>query len=460
MTESTFFIFNKLTNPFQLMSNSVLRIIYAIGVFLSLSQLSISADPSVLFKNVRVFDGNSDHLTGITSVLIQGNKIAKIGTGIPANDKAINVIDGGGRTLMPGLIDAHVHLAMSAIPISTLLSADAGYIHLHAGKEAERTILRGFTTVRDASGPVFGLKRAVDEGLIPGPRIYPCGAMISQTAGHGDFRMPYDVPKQGLSRAEVFGAGIVADGVPAVLKTAREQLLLGATQLKLAAGGGVSSSFDPLDVTQYSEDELKAAVAAAEDWGTYVMVHAYTPRAIRRAVDSGVKCIEHGQLIDADIAKLLAEKGVWLSTQPFLDDEDAIPLKDPISRKKQLQMTDGTDLSIRLAILYKVKIAWGTDALFDANHAAKQGKQLAKMARWFAPHQVLHMATAGNAELLALSGVRNPYPGKLGVIQEGAFADLLLVDGNPLEDLSLIVDPEKNFLVIMKDGRFYKNRMK
>jgi imidazolonepropionase-like amidohydrolase len=270
--------------------------------------------------------------------------------------------------------------------------------------------------------------------------------------------MVYDVPKQGLSRAEVLGAGIVADGIPEVLRAAREQLLQGATQLKLAAGGGVASSFDPLDVTQYSEDELKAAVRAAEDWGTYVTVHAYTPKAILRAVESGVRCIEHGQLIDEAVAKLLAEKGIWLSTQPFLDDQDSIPMKDPVSRKKQIQMTDGTDLSIRLAIRHNVKLAWGTDSLFDANHAAKQGKQLAKMVRWFKPHMVLKMATAANAELLGLSGPRNPYPGKLGVVEEGALADLILVDGNPLEDLNLIVDPEKNFLVIMKDGKFYKNR--
>jgi len=307
---------------------------------------------------------------------------------------------------------------------------------------------------------VFGLKRAIDEGLLPGPRVFPSGAMISQTAGHGDFRMPYDVPKQVLSRSELLGAGIVADGAPAVMKAAREQLLQGATQLKLAAGGGVASNFDPLDVSQFSEEELRAAVNAADDWGTYVTVHAYTPKAIRRSVEAGVKCIEHGQLMDDGIAMLLAEKGVWLSTQPFLDDEDAIPIQDPVGRKKQLQMTDGTDLSIRLAIKHKVKMAWGTDSLFDGKHSAKQGKQLAKMARWLEPHKVLRMATADNAALLAMSGERNPYPGKLGVVEVGALADLILVDGNPLENLNLVADPVKNFVVIMKDGKIYKNGLK
>lgn len=435
-----------------------LRILFLSCWLFSSSSLCAS-EPSVLFQNVMVFDGKSDKLIGPTSVLIVGKRISQIGVGELPSNPTVTIIDGSGKTLMPGLIDAHVHLAMASMPVSALLSADVGYIHLNAGKEAERTLLRGFTTVRDMSGPVFGLKRAVDEGLIRGPRIYPSGAMISQTAGHGDFRMPYDVPKSGLSRAEIFGAGIVADGVPAVLKASREQLLLGACQLKLAAGGGVSSSFDPLDVSQYSEEELKAAVSAADDWGTYVAVHAYTPRAIRRAVESGVKCIEHGQLMDEDIAKLLSSKGVWLSTQPFLDDEDAIPMKDPSLRAKQLQMTNGTDLSIRLAIKNKVRIAWGTDSLFDAAHSAKQGKQLAKMGRWFSPFQVLSMATSGNAELLALSGPRNPYPGKLGVIEHGAYADLILVDGNPLENLELVSDPEKNFVVIMKDGEICKNAM-
>jgi imidazolonepropionase-like amidohydrolase len=420
-----------------------------------------AASPVTLFANVMVFDGTADRRTGPVNVLVRGNVIEKISAGpIPTDRRAdTTVIDGGGRTLMPGLIDAHTHLAMASLPVTTLLTADAGYLHLHAGKEAERTLLRGFTSVRDVGGPVFGLKRAVDEGLVRGPRIWPSGAMISQTAGHADFRMPYDVPKGGLSRAEVVGAGRVADGVPAVLQAVREQLLQGASQVKLAAGGGVSSNYDPVDVSQYTEDELRAAVRAADDWGTYVLVHAYTPAAVRRAVAAGVKCVEHGQLMDEDTVKLMAAKGVWLSTQPFLDDEDANPKPDPAGRRKQRQVQEGTDVSIRLAVKHGVKIAWGTDSLFDAAHAAKQGKQLAKMAKWFEPAAVLRMATSGNAELLALSGPRAPYPGKLGVVAEGALADLLLVDGDPLADLSLVADPGKNFRVIMKDGTVYKNTL-
>jgi imidazolonepropionase-like amidohydrolase len=203
---------------------------------------------------------------------------------------------------------------------------------------------------------------------------------------------------------------------------------------------------------------LRAAVEAAENWGTYVAVHAYTPAAIQRAIAAGVRCVEHGRLMDEATAKLMAEKGIWLSTQPFLDDEDAVPLP-PTSpnRAKQLQVIAGTDITYALAKKYKLKTAFGTDTLFSYALAQRQGAQLTKLTRWYTPGEALTMATGINATLLALSGLRNPYPGKLGIIEEGALADLLLVDGNPLQNIKLIEDPKRNFLVIMKDGRIYKN---
>ena len=226
------------------------------------------------------------------------------------------------------------------------------------------------------------------------------------------------------------------------------------------AGGGVASSMDPLDVTQYTVPELRAAVEAAENWGTYVTVHAYTPRAVRQSIEAGVKCIEHGQLLDDATAKLMANKGIWWSLQPFLDDDDAIPFSEgSANRAKQIEMTNGTDTAYKLAKKYKIKTAWGTDTLFDPTLATKQGKQLTKLVRWYTPFEVLKMATADNAELLALSGLRSPYPGKLGVVQEGALADLLLVDGDPLANINLIADPAKNLLIIMKDGKIYKNTL-
>ena len=232
----------------------------------------------------------------------------------------------------------------------------------------------------------------------------------------------------------------------------------GVSQIKLRAGGGFASNNDSLDVTQYSEEEIHDAVGAAEDWGTYVTVHAYTPRAIERAIAAGVKCIDHSQLADEPTARLMAEKGIWWSLQPFLDDEDAVPFPEgSANRQKQLQMTSGTENVYKLAINARSKLHGERMHSLRARLTVRQGKQLAKMMRWYTPAQVLKMATADNAELLAMSGPRNPYPGKPGVVGEGALADLLLVDGDPLANLRLIEDPDKNFVVIMKDGKLYKN---
>jgi imidazolonepropionase-like amidohydrolase len=225
------------------------------------------------------------------------------------------------------------------------------------------------------------------------------------------------------------------------------------------AGGGVSSSYDPLDVTQYTVAELRAAVEAAENWGTYVTVHAYTPRAVRQAIEAGVRCIDHGQLLDEATAKLMAEKGVWWSLQPFLDDRPSPHAEGSANRRKQLEMHKGTDTAYALAKKHGIRTAWGTDTLFDAQAATTQGAQLAKMVRWYTPAEVLRMATADNGELLALSGLRSPYEGKLGVVEAGALADLLLVDGDPLANIDLVADPARNFVVIMKDGRIYKNSL-
>lgn len=222
----------------------------------------------------------------------------------------------------------------------------------------------------------------------------------------------------------------------------------GASQIKLMAGGGVASPHDPLDVTQFTEAELRAAVEAAENWGTYVMVHAYTPRSVQQAIRAGVRCIEHGHLLDDETAAQMATQEVWWCLQPFLDDEDAIPMADPVNRAKQLTMVQGTDTAYELARRHGVRVAWGTDTLFDPRLATRQGAQLAKMGRWFTTAEVLRMATSGNAELLALSGERNPYPRSLGVIEPGAYADLLLVDGDPLADLAVLADPANLTVII------------
>ncbi|MCW5921367.1 MAG: amidohydrolase family protein [Saprospiraceae bacterium] len=435
-----------------------------LSFLLALCAFCATSQKTTLINNVQIFNGTDEKLT-LGNVLIQGDTIAKISTApIPTNRSAnVTIIDGKGKFLMPGLIDAHWHAMMAAMPKMELMTADIGYIYLVAGREANQTLLRGFTTVRDVGGPSFALKTAIDREIVTGPRIYPSGAMISQTGGHGDFRMPWDVPAANsaqLSRAEIYNVGIIADGPSAVLQRAREQLMLGASQLKLAAGGGVSSSYDPIDVSQYTETEFRAAVEAAENWGTYVTVHAYTPRSMQMAIRSGVKCIEHGQLMDEETAKMLAEKGVWLSMQPFLDNEFANKQPTPEGQAKKLLVSTGTDNAYKLAKKYKIKTAWGTDMLFNPAMTPKQGAILATMSQWYTPFEVLKMATADNAELLTLSGPRNPYPKKLGVLEEGAYADMILVDGNPLQNLNLVADPEKNFVLIMKNGVIYKNTIR
>jgi imidazolonepropionase-like amidohydrolase len=299
--------------------------------------------------------------------------------------------------------------------------------------------------------------------VVAGPRIYPSGAIVTVTGGHGDFRQLSELPRSigaPLTRMEAVGGSMVADSPDEVRLRVREQLMLGASQIKLTAGGGVASPHSPLDVSTFTPEELGAAVEAAGNWGTYVAVHAYTPEAIRRAIAAGVRVIEHGHLMDEATAELMAAEGVWLSTQPFLDDEDAIPLP-PGSEEaaKQQEVIAGTDRVYALAKQHGIKTAFGTDTLFSKALADRQGAQLAKLTRWYSTAETLAMATSVNADLLQLTGLRNPYPGKLGVVQEGALADLLLVDGNPLEDIDLIADPERNFLVIMKDGVVFKNAL-
>jgi imidazolonepropionase-like amidohydrolase len=431
------------------------------NVWAQASAVAPASGAVTLFENVRIFDGKGAALSAPSNVLIRGNIIERISAQPIAVDRRADtrIIEGGGRTLIPGLIDNHWH-AMLVRPTPAESFGDVGYNSLVAGDEATDTLMRGFTTVRDVGGPVFGLKRAIDEGVVKGPRIYPSGAVITVTSGHGDFRQPTDLPRTisgMLTRMEQIGGAMVADSPDEVRVRVREQLMQGASQIKLTAGGGVSSPFSPIDVTTFTEAELRAAVEAAGNWGTYVTVHAFTPAAIERAIAVGVKCIEHGMLMDEATARLIAEKGIWLSAQPL---PEALKLGFPVGslqRAKAEEVWPGIARSYELAKKHKIKTAWGTDVLFSRALAQQQGKILASLTRWYTPAEALVMATSTNAELLELSGKRNPYPGKLGVVEAGALADLLLVDGNPLDDLGLVADPGKNFLVIMKDGIIYKN---
>lgn len=436
-------------------------IILALLVQISPTLFAQVKPTKILINNVEIFNGK-DQKTLKGNVLIENNIVTKISTNAIPTDRsgATQIIDGQGKFLMPGLIDAHVHLLFESVPQMQAMMSDFAMLNLMAAKASEKQLLRGFTTVRDLGGGSLTLAKAIDMGLVIGPRVYSSGAFISQTGGHADFGLPTDVPRKigELSYAERNGMVAIADGADNVLMRTREQLRQGATQIKLMAGGGVSSNYDPLDVAQYTEAEFKAAVSAAENWGTYVTVHAYTPLAIKTAIQAGVKCIDHGQLADEETAKLMAEKGIWWSLQPFLDNGKSSFAEGSANRLKQIEMNKGTDIAYALAKKYNIKTAWGTDILFDPKIASQQGSKLSLMTRWYTPFEILKMATSTNAELLRMSGKRDPYQkGKLGEITEGAYADLIIVDGNPLENIKLVENPETNFLLIMKDGTIYKN---
>jgi len=435
--------------------------LFLICIFISAAV--IGQTTQVLINNVEVFNGYTNKTTR-ANVLIDGNLISKISSQpIPVPKSAnIRVIDGKGKFLMPGLIDIHMHMILAGSTLGQMQTGDIGAAFIRAGVEAGNVLNRGFTSVRDFGGPSFGLKQTIDAGVITGPRIWPSGPMISQTAGHGDFRNINQRPVSlggAIDHSEVIGATIIADGKDAMLVAVRETLKRGASHIKLTAGGGISSSFDPLDVSQYTEEEIRAAVEAAEDWGTYVTVHAFTSRAVTKAISAGVKCIEHGQLMDEATVKLMGEKDVWLSIQAL----DTGSRADFTAEQKQQKrdVANGADAVIKLAKKYKVKMAWGTDVFFNPPINKDQNTYIAKMGNWFTPFEVLKLITSDNAQLLALSGNRSPYKeGKLGVVEEGAYADLLLVDGNPLQDIRVMVDYEKNFLLIIKDGKIFKNTIK
>ena len=434
----------------------------------------------ILFKNVNIFNGTSDKLITNQDVLVEGTTIKKIGANL-SSDQA-QVIMGKGKTLMPGLIDGHAHIMINDNFANIETNMDMVDISIRASIVCERFLMDGFTTVRDMGGPTFGVQRNIDNGLIVGPRLFPSGAFISQTSGHGDFRDRADAGftpqvSSDLSNFTRFGFGTVADGVPEVLKATRLNLRNGATQIKIMAGGGGSSRFDPIDTTQYSLEETKAIVEAAADWGTYVGAHVFTDRAMNRLIDAGVKSFEHGFFMQPETMKKIADNGVYVVPQmwgisPDMSKNPLIPdNKRALVKELGIKFKDfGKNL-----LENKVKVVFATDyvgAFADAERARRYEIWWRTQA-FGSNFEVLKQLTSTAGELMALSGPRNPYKdGKLGVIEEGAYADILLVDGNPLEDISCIggtskwfdADPEwkpiDSLNIVMKGGKIYKNTSK
>ncbi|PAF52349.1 hypothetical protein BKH44_03260 [Helicobacter sp. 13S00477-4] len=415
-------------------------------------------DKYILIKNASVFDGHNQ-LSGLQDVLIKNNKIQQVAQGLKSPEGA-NIIDAKGKFLMPGLTDVHWHTMLAAASFDAYNLPDDGLLVALAVKEAKATVLRGFTTVRDMAGGVFGVKKAIDKKIITGPRIFPSGAFISQTAGHGDMRPINDAPNfYGGSQVpmEKHGDFVIADGVDEVLTAVRWQLKKGASQIKIGAGGGVISEFDPMDSLQFTPEEMRAAVAAASSWGTYVCAHVYSDAGINRAVDAGIKSIEHGQLATEKTIKKMADKGAWLSTQAF-ENNKYFPESDDEKFPKGKILNGKWRKVLEYAVKNKCNYAFGTDLLFSSFQASGQNYMLYLFSEVLGALDALRMATSGNAKLLALSGERNPYiDGQIGVIKPGAWADLVLVDGNVLKDFKLIYDYDNRFNLIIKDGDIIKN---
>ncbi len=414
----------------------------------------------VLITNAKIFNGVDEKLID-GDILIENKLIKQIGPSIKAPE-GTEVVDAGGKTVIPGLIDVHWHMALAELPMTFILTGDAYEVGIRSTIASPKTLMRGFTTVRDMGGNVFSLKKLIDQGLVVGPRILPSGPMISQTGGHFDYRLINQIPDKigNMSYWEEVGMSAIADGGGEARKRTREAFMMGASQVKIAGGGGVASQYDPIDVRQYSLEEMTAIVDVAKSYNSYVGAHIFTDDAVQTAIKAGVKSIEHGMLIGRDTLKMMKDNEVWLSTQPILNDEDADKFDSEESNRKFAEVTKGTDNVYKLAKEIGVNMAFGTDLFMGAENAAKQGKLLAKMKRWFTPYEALKIATSENARMLELSGPRHPYKaGPLGVLKSGAYADLIIVDGNPLENLDLIADPENNFKVIMKDGVIYKNTL-
>ncbi len=401
-----------------------------------------------LFTNVNVFDGKSDTLAEGMSVLVEGNLIKKVSKGDIEVGKDAKVVDGGGRTLMPGLIDMHSHLGLQMSGLAAVENALWEEIAGNTVIAAERWLTDGFTAVRDAGGMSGkGVKRLVDRGDLSGPRIYPSGAFLSQTSGHADTRtlsarnpLLSGVLDRNIERLDIAHA---VDGREAILAAVRRNLKQGASQIKIMGGGGVATEYDPWHSTGYTIDETRAAVEAAEDYGTYVMSHLNQPESIQRALEAGVISIEHGFAIDDETMRMLVDKGAYLSTQLTGTSEELfkLPSLTPENRRKLVIARDDMKNYLVLVKKYKSKQAFAIDAVLTTHRQADQQRahEIWLFGHHFGNVAFLKAATSTAGELLAKTGDLNPYPlGPIGVIEAGAYADLLLVEGNPLEDLSML----------------------
>lgn len=416
-----------------------------------------------LIKNVNVFDGKNRELLEHHYIIIEDNLVAEISTGEISEDNFDEVIDGRNQYAVPGLTDTHVHLGR--------ITDYQGHTNLEYSlvltpRITAKLLAHGITTVRDAGGITVGLKQAIDEGLVDGPRIYPSNAYISQTCGHGD----NDERKRNRDiQYRIPSSGVLADGVPEVLRAVREQFYRGASQIKIMAGGGMSSEHDPVATVQFTYEEMKAIVDATADYGTYVMAHLYTPECMKRAIKAGVKSLEHAHAMDDETARMIQAEDVFVTPMPQFTEEEIKwnhmgPYADYVSYKKKKPGANDvkakTAYATELINKYDLKILFGTDMMVTyPDYEPRQGLDFKEYKKRFGSYKGIVSATGNVNDLIKLTTYQNPYPeGEIGILKKGSFADILVIQGNPVEDMDLLYDVN-NIQLIMKDGKVYKNTL-
>jgi imidazolonepropionase-like amidohydrolase len=405
------------------------------------------------FKNFEMLDPEAGELRGGHELVVEGDKIREV-SAKPIKLAEADVVDCGGRTLMPGLIDSHVHVTLSEVVIRNLESVPLTLMTARAAELMRGMLDRGFTSVRDTGGADWGLKEATDKWLLAGPRLFIAGRAIGPTGGHSDGRRRTDFGMRcHCCNAMSFSMG-VADGASEVRRAVREEMRQGCDQVKIMMSGGVASPYDPLDSLQFSVGEVEAAVEEATAFGRYVCAHAYTPQAIARAAHAGVRTIEHGNLIDDASAKLMAEKGMFLVANLVTYYEmkkraSEYGMNSDMLAKNDL-VIEGALKSLEICKRHGIPLAYGTDLLGQLQVA--QSEEFTLRAQVLSPAEIIRSATIVGAQVVRMEG-------KLGCLKPGAFADLLVIDGNPLKDLTLFLDQGRHLSAIMKAGRFHKNRL-
>jgi len=405
----------------------------------------------VLFKNCRLLDPEASELRDGMSVLVEGEHIREVADRVIAAPGA-TAFDLRGLVLMPGLIDAHAHVYLSEVNIGRLADVPLTLMAARAGPLMRAMLDRGFTTVRDTGGADWGIREAVDTGQMVGPRLFIAGQSLSQTGGHGDFRLRTEGEHTCQCCSGVQLISRIVDGVPQMLHAVRDELRKGADHIKLMVSGGVASPRDPLEATQFTREEITAAVGEATAWGKYVCAHAYGADAILRAVECGVRTIEHGNFVDPPTARLMRERGAFIV--PTLVAYDAMKRRGgdfglpPVSLEKNERVLAAGLRSLEICMEAGVPIAFGSDLLGQLQD--DQCREFLIRGEAMSPLEVIRSATLVNARLLRREGL-------LGAIRPGALADLLVVDGNPLRDLGVFQDQGAHLKAIMKGGQFHKN---